>query len=160
MFHSSSFFGEFLFLILYHTEFYPGFGRECQLPIFLPHPPWNRRLSEKSERGEFGESSSKNMGVNFPGLMGITHLHQGWPKVYEIFLKQSVLHWCSIEWGFIEWHINSILGQIGKFTGSVPTERTVLPKLLLGWSFQVNFVRRGKILCVWAYGMARFQPVS
>ena len=38
VFYSSSFFGEFLFLILSHTEIPMTFPRECQLSIFVPHP--------------------------------------------------------------------------------------------------------------------------
>ena len=38
VFYSSSFFGEFLFLISSHTAIPLTFPRECQLSIFAPYP--------------------------------------------------------------------------------------------------------------------------
>ena len=68
VFYSSSFFCEFLFLISSHTEIPLTFTRECQLSISPPHP---RAIATPQKWGPH-RRTPKNIGVNFPLVMGCT----------------------------------------------------------------------------------------
>ena len=74
VFYSSSFFCEFLFLISSHTEIPLTFTRECQLSISPPHP---RAIATPQKWGPH-RRTPKNIGLNFPLVMGCTRDGLGW----------------------------------------------------------------------------------
>ena len=98
VFYSSSFFCEFLFLISSHTEIPLTFTRECQLSISPPHP---RAIATPQKWGPH-RRTPKNIGLNFPLVMGCTRLMKPYSRLFKqlsLYKKPNAGDWARIEKG-------------------------------------------------------------